>query len=37
MSKFIPRHGKTIIVRHQRIGKILRKVTWNGEKFQDQK
>ena len=31
----IPRHGKTILVRHRRSGKILHMVTWNGEKFRD--
>ena len=33
----LPREGKTILVRNQRSGKILRKLTWNGEKFQDAK
>jgi hypothetical protein len=31
----LPREGKTILIRNQRNGKILRKLTWNGEKFQD--
>jgi hypothetical protein len=30
----LPRYGKTILVRNPRSGKILHKVTWNGEKFQ---
>jgi hypothetical protein len=29
----LPRHGRTIRVRNQKSGKILRKFTWNGEKF----
>jgi hypothetical protein len=33
----LPREGKTILVRSSRGGKILRKLTWNGEKFQDAK
>ena len=33
----LPRHGKTILVRDQRSGEILHKVTWNGEKFQEEK
>jgi hypothetical protein len=33
----LPREGKTILVRNQRSGKILRKLTWNCEKFQDEK
>ncbi|HJX24641.1 MAG TPA: hypothetical protein VJ252_00670 [Chthoniobacterales bacterium] len=33
----LPRQGKTILVINQRSGKILRKLTWNGEKFQDAK
>jgi hypothetical protein len=27
------RHGRTVLVRRQRSGKVLRKLTWNGEKF----
>jgi hypothetical protein len=33
----LPREGKTVLVRHQRGGKTLRKLTWNREKFQDEK
>ncbi|HAF03953.1 MAG TPA: hypothetical protein DIT76_07410 [Spartobacteria bacterium] len=33
----LPRRGKTVLVRDQRSGKILRKLTWNGERFQDEK
>jgi hypothetical protein len=33
----LPREGKTVLVRNQRSGKILRKLTWNGEKFQNEK
>lgn len=33
----LPRHGKTIVVRKQKSGKILYKFTWNGEKFQEEK
>ena len=33
----LPRHGRTVLVRSQKSGKILRKLTWNGEKFQDTK
>jgi hypothetical protein len=33
----LPREGKTVLVRNQRSGKILHKLTWNGEKFQDEK
>ena len=33
----LPRYGKTIVVRSTRSGKIVHKVTWNGEKFQDDK
>ena len=29
----LPRHGRTVLVRSQRSGKVLRKLTWNGEKF----
>ncbi len=33
----LPRHGRTVVVRNQKSGKILRKLTWNGEKFQEEK
>lgn len=33
----LPRYGKTILVRNPRSGKLLRKITWNGEKFQNDK
>jgi hypothetical protein len=33
----LPREGKTILVRNQRSDKILRKLTWNGEMFQNAK
>jgi hypothetical protein len=33
----LPRHGKTIVVRKQKGGKILHKITWNGEKFVEQR
>lgn len=33
----LPRKGKTVLVRKQQGGKIVRKLAWNGEKFQDQK
>jgi hypothetical protein len=29
--------SRTILVRDQRSEKILRKLTWNGEKFQEEK
>ena len=32
-----PRHGRTVLVRSAKTKKILRKVTWNGEKFVDEK
>lgn len=33
----LPRKGRTIIVRSEKTKKILRKFTWNGEKFQEDK
>lgn len=33
----LPRYGKTILVRSTRSGKIVHKITWNGEKFQKEK
>jgi hypothetical protein len=33
----LPRHGRTILVCNQKSGKILRRLTWNGEKFQEEK
>ena len=33
----LPREGRTVLVRKQEGGMILRKLTWNGEKFQDEK
>ena len=33
----LPRRGRTVLVRNQKSGKILRKFTWNGEKFQEEK
>jgi hypothetical protein len=33
----LPREGRTIVVRARKSGKILHKVTWNGEKFQKDK
>ena len=33
----LPREGKAILVRARKNGKILHKVTWNGEKFQEEK
>jgi hypothetical protein len=29
----LPRHGRTVLVRHGKTKKILHRVTWNGEKF----
>jgi len=31
----LPRHGRTIVVRSQKHGKILRKFIWDGEKFRE--
>jgi hypothetical protein len=33
----LPRQGRTILVRSQKSGKVLRKFSWNGEKFQEEK
>jgi hypothetical protein len=33
----LPRHGRTIVVRKQKSGKILHKFNWNGEKFVEEK
>jgi hypothetical protein len=33
----LPRHGRTILVRSAKTKKILHKVTWNGEKFVEEK
>ena len=33
----LPRHGRTIAARSQKTKKILRKFTWDGEKFQEDK
>ncbi|PYL97620.1 MAG: hypothetical protein DMF18_02060 [Verrucomicrobia bacterium] len=33
----LPRQGRTILVRSQKSGKVLRKFTWNGEKFVEQR
>jgi hypothetical protein len=33
----LPRVGKTIVVRNAKSGKIVRKITWDGEKFQEDK
>jgi hypothetical protein len=33
----LPRHGRTILVRSHKSGKVLRKFTWNGEKFVEQR
>ena len=33
----LPRYGKTIVVREPRSGKILHKITWTGENFQEVK
>ena len=33
----LPRHGRIVLVRGQKSGKILRKFTWNGDKFVEQK
>jgi hypothetical protein len=33
----LPRYGKTILVRNPSSGKTLRKIIWNGEKFQNDK
>jgi hypothetical protein len=33
----LPRHGRTVLVRSLKTKKILHKVTWNGEKFIEEK
>jgi hypothetical protein len=33
----LPRHGRTVLVRTLKTKKILHKVTWNGEKFVEEK
>jgi hypothetical protein len=33
----LPRQGRSVLVRSQRSGKILRKFAWNGEKFAEEK
>ena len=33
----LPRRGKTVLVRNQKSGKILLKLAWSGEKFQEEK
>ena len=33
----LPRHGRTILVRSHKSGKVLRKFTWTGEKFVEQR
>jgi hypothetical protein len=33
----LPRHRKTIVVRKEKSGKVLRKFPWNGEKFVEQR
>ncbi|HVF70654.1 MAG TPA: hypothetical protein VM940_03505 [Chthoniobacterales bacterium] len=33
----LPRHGKTILVRSTRSGKVAHRITWTGEKFQEAK
>ena len=33
----LPRKGRTFLVRSQKSGKVLRKFTWNGEKFVEEK
>jgi hypothetical protein len=33
----LPRQGRTVLLRHQRSGKVLYKFTWNGEKFVEQR
>ncbi len=33
----LPRRGRTILVRKQTGGKVLRKFTWNGEKFAEER
>jgi hypothetical protein len=33
----LPRYGKTIVVRDPDSGKIRHKITWNGEKFLEER
>ena len=33
----LPRQGRTVLVRSQKSGKVLRKLSWKGEKFQEEK
>src|SRR6202011_4898973 len=33
----LPRQGRTVLLHHQRSGKVLYKFTWNGEKFVEQR
>lgn len=33
----MPRHGRTVVVRSAKTKKVLHKVTWNGEKFVEEK
>jgi hypothetical protein len=33
----LPRHGRTVLVRSAKTKKVLHKVTWNGEKFVEQR
>jgi hypothetical protein len=33
----LPREGRTVLVRARRSGKILHRITWTGEKFEEQK
>ena len=33
----LPRHGRTVVVRSLKTKKILHRVTWNGEKFVEEK
>lgn len=33
----LPRRGRTVLVRSQKSGKILHRVTWNGEKFVEER
>ena len=33
----LPRRGRTVLLRSQKSGKVLRKFTWNGEKFVEEK
>jgi hypothetical protein len=33
----LPREGRTVVVRVRKTGKVLHKLTWDGEKFQEEK